>query len=225
MTQEDEESVERLREAWIRGGTAGPVIEELIRLKRMDEAGALARLALSSDRCQDREVVEKLLQLTGAPPPGWTDAVLAFAKNPTTEEWDNLMSFTPNEVLYQRTRNTIRILRRIGTDPNALFRCATRLGTVPDAFELVQSGEVDPETVVERGWQGPPEARALWFGLAAEAAFARGDDLGTVRLLKMAYAEATDEIGPEISVMMIRSEAGDHLQKMLDTVGIPRLDR
>lgn len=220
----DEDRVERLRDDWIRGGMAGPVIEELIRLKRMDQAGALARIALSSDRCQDREAVEKLLDLAGAPPPGWTDAVLAFSKNPTPDGWDSLMSFTPNEVLYQRTRNTIRLLRRIGTDPDALFRCATQIGTVPDAFELVQSGEVDPETVVERGWQAPPGARALWFGLAAEAAFIRGDELGSVRLLKLAYAEAADDIGPEMSVMVIRRDASDDLHKMLDKVGIPRFE-
>lgn len=224
VTREDEDQVAHLRADWISGGLAGPVIGELIRLKRMDEAGALARLALNSDRCQDREVVEKLPDLTGSPPPGWTDAVLAFSQNPTPEGWDNLMSFTPNKVLYQRTRNTLRILRRMGTDANALFRCATRTGTVPDAFDLVQSGEVNPETVVERGWQGPPEARALWFGLAAEAAFVRGDELGTVRLLKMAYAEAADDIGPETSVMVIRRDAGDELQKMLDSAGIPRLE-
>jgi hypothetical protein len=134
------------------------------------------------------------------------------------------MRFTPNEAYYQRTRNTLRILRRLGTDPNALFRCATRHGTVPDAFALVQSGEVDPETVVARADEASPAARGLWLGLAAEAAFARGDDLGTVRLLKMAYAEAAEGLGPRMSVMSIRAAASPELQEMLDRVGVPRFE-
>jgi len=73
------------------------------------------------------------------------------------------------------------MLRRLGTDVNALFRCAIRHGTVPDAFELVKSGEVDPETVLDRAREAPVETHSPWFGLAAEAAFARGDDPGTAR--------------------------------------------
>jgi len=132
------------------------------------------------------------------------------------------MSFTPHELLYQRTRNTLRVLRRLGVDANVLFRCATRNGTVPDAFELVQSGQVDPETVVVRAEEAPPGTRAMWLGLAAEAAFARYDELGTVRLLKMAFAVPNEGFGPDTSVMAIRDRASDELNTILDKVGIPK---
>jgi hypothetical protein len=224
MTQEYGNNVDRLRDQWINGGTARPLIEELIRLKRMNEAATLARLVLASHQCCEREVLEKLLERTGSPPPGWSEAVAAFALEPTVEGWDALMCFTPNEVFYQRTRNTLRALRLNGTNPNILFRCATRCGTVPDAFELVQSGEVDPETVVMRAQEAPPEARALWLGIAAEAAFARGDDLGTVRLLQKAFAEAAESIGPEMSARAIRAKASLSLHAMLDKAGIGRFE-
>jgi hypothetical protein len=211
---EDENRIDQLRAAWFQGGPARPLIEELILAKRLDEAGALARLALASEECQDREALEDLLEQTGNPPPGWTEAVIAFSRNPTLENWDRLMLFTPHKVFYQRTRNTLRLLRRLGTDPNALFRCATRIGTTPDAFELAQSGEVHPDTIVARAEEAPPGARGIWLGLAAEAAFARGDDLGTARLLKTAYEQAARGFGPEMSAREIREEASPKLQEI-----------
>jgi len=225
FSPDDENRIDQLRTAWMQGESARPLIEELIRLKRVSEAGALARLTLDSDECQDREAIEDLLEQTGCPPPGWTDSLVAFSRNPTLENWDRLMRFTPNDVFYHRTRNAIRLLRRLGTDANALFRCATWSGTTQDAFELVQSGDVYPDTVVARAEMAPPGARALWLGLAAEAAFARGDDLGTTHLLKTAYEEVTDGIGPDISARTIRENADSNLQEMLDKVGIPRFEQ
>jgi hypothetical protein len=220
----NEDRIEQLRTAWYRGGSARPLIEELIRAKRMDEAGALARLALASEDCRERAALEDLLQRTGNPPPGWMEAVIEFSRNPALENWDRLMLFTPNENFYQRTRNTLRLLRRLGTDANALFRCATRIGTTPDAFELVQSGEVHPDTVMARAEEAPPAARSLWIGLAAEAAFARSDELGTVRYLKMAYEQATEGFGPEMSAREIREKASPSLHEILDRVGVPRFE-
>lgn len=222
MGKGGDKEVEDLRRAWLDGGPVRPLIERLLRLKRVDEAGALARVALSHEECPDKDAIESLLTQAGCPPPGWTDAVIAFSRNPIIENWDSLMSFTPIGVLYQRIRNTLRLLRRIGTDPNALFRCATRDGIVPDAFELVQSGEVDPETVVERANAAPAGTRAMWLGIAAEAAFARGDDLGTVRFLKMAFSMASQGIGPEMSVIAIRANATEQQNEMLDNAGIPQ---
>jgi hypothetical protein len=99
-----------------------------------------------------------------------------------------------------------------------------RYGTTPDAFELVKSGEVCPNTVIARAKIAPPETRTLWFGIAAEAAFARGDDLSTLRLLKKAYEEDTSMFDPEMSTRAIRADANSKLHKMLDKVGIPRFE-
>lgn len=96
MSAEDENRLEQLRSAWIQGGSARPLIVHLIEMKRADEAGALARLALAADACPDREKIEELLQPAGSPPPGWSDSVLAFSRSPTPDNWDNIMRFTPN---------------------------------------------------------------------------------------------------------------------------------
>jgi hypothetical protein len=222
MTREEDASSEWLRSLWLRGGSARPLVERLLELTRVDEAGALARLALAAENCPDRNEVERLLERVGKPPDGWTEAVVAFSRDPTIDKWDRLMQFTPHGVLYQRVRNTISTLRRLGTDPNAIFRCATRCGTVPDAIELVQLGEVDPAVVVERAEQAAASVRGIWYGLAAEAAFARGDTLGTVRLLKLACEKVSDGFGADISIDAIRSAATPELHEMLDKVGVQR---
>jgi hypothetical protein len=92
---------------------------------------------------------------------------------------------------------------------------------VPEAIELVERGLVDPETCVRRGDEGPPLARAVWLGLAAQAAFARGDRFGTVRLLREACRIADPAFPPIASMMSIREQADDELREMLDRAGVP----
>jgi hypothetical protein len=208
-------------ESWLSGGSPLPYLEQLIHLGREDEAAASARLALASDECEDRSSIEALLDHVCRVPRGWSEAVREFAANPSEERWDELMRFAPESVLYQRARTTIRRLMELGVDGNVLFLCATRYGTTPEAIELVERGVVDPKTVINRADRSAPEMRALWLGLAARAAFAKGDRFRCVRLLKDAYA-CPGPITPDLDAIVIRREADDELRDLLDRARIPR---
>jgi len=64
-------------------------------------------------------------------------------------------------------------------------------------------------------------ARSLWLGLAAAAAFARGDRLGVVRLRRAANA-VRGGVPPDHHVVAIRAACDDELAAMLDAAGVPR---
>jgi hypothetical protein len=121
-----------------------------------------------------------------------------------------------------RTRNALRFLIDIGVDGDILFQCATDAGVTPDAIELVEKGLVAPSTVVARSNRGSPVARGPWLGLAARAALARGDKLGTARWLRAAYACAHPSFPPDLDMREIRGAADAELHAMLDRAGIPR---
>lgn len=130
------------------------------------------------------------------------------------------MRFVPAEVFYQRLRNTFATLMRLGCDGNMLFRCTEKLGVTSDMFDLAASGTVDPELIEERGAGSP--ARAAWLGLAAQAAFARGDHFAVVRYLREASRDPNDVL-LWASISEIREAADEPLNEELDRVGVPRL--
>ena len=223
MTDQDSNhEVDQQLAAWLNGGSAVPLLDLLVGLGSLDQAACYARLALADDDCLDRQRVESILERIAEPPDGWTEAVLSFAKEPSVEAWEQLMAFTPFDVFYHRTRNTIGLLQRLGTDANILFQCATRFGTTPDAIGLAESGEVDPEVIAHRAAE-VPAAAGLWLGLAAQAAMARGDRFGVVRYLREAFIRAHPDFPPTLSVFAIRDQADDELQELLDSIGVPRL--
>ena len=209
--------------AWLAGGSALPLVRRLFADGLHDEAAAHARMALADHDCQDRDQIEEIVERVASPPDGWSEAVLRFAAEPDLDAWERLMSFTPPEMIYQRLRYTISLLRRLGTDPEILFRCATHHGVTPDAIELVESGAVDPEVVAQRA-HGSARAAGIWLGFAAQASFARGDAFGVVRYLREAYERADSEFPPDISAMTIRSNADPELHRMLDKIGVPRFE-
>ena len=208
---------------WLSGGSALPLVERFFADGRHDEAAACARLALADPGCKDRDRIEEIVQRVASPPDGWTEAVLRFAADPDLEAWERLMRFTPPDVIYQRLRYTISLLRRLGVDPEVVFRCATHLGTTPDAIELVESGAVDPAVVAHRAVEAP-RAAGIWLGLAAQASLARGDTFGVLRYLREAYERADPEFPPDLSAMAIRSKADPELHQTLDRLGVPRFD-
>ena len=199
-----------------------PYIEHLVLYGRSHMAAVMARYVLSEADCPERKRIEAALESVGAPPDGWQEAVLAFARAPSVDAWDRLMQFTPDDVFYHRTRNTLQMLMQMGVDGDILFRCATRYGCTPDALELVERGLVAPETIVQRGREGPTTALGLWLGLAARAALVRGDRFGAVRLLKEAVETADPAFPPLSEVWAIRELADDELNEILDKAGVPR---
>jgi hypothetical protein len=216
----DDAQLTFLTRRWLNGDSALPLVVRLRELGYDTEAAATARLAVRDPDCLDREALEAALHEIGSAPDGWMEALAEFARNPGEQRWNELMTFVPPEVFYQRLRNTIATLMRLGCDGNILFRCATTLGMTPDIFDLATSGTVDPEVIEERGAGSP--ARATWLGLAAQAAFARGDHFAVTRYLREASA-GRDAVLAWASITEIRREADEELNEQLDRVGVPRV--
>lgn len=216
----DDPQLTFLTRRWLNGDSALPLVARLRELGYDTEAAATARLAVRDPKCLDRAALEAALEEIGSAPNGWVEALAEFARHPSEERWNELMTFVPEDVFYQRLRNTITTLMRLGCDGNVLFRCATRLGMTPDIFDLATSGTVDPEVIEERGSGSP--ARATWLGLAAQAAFARGDRFAVTRYLREAAARP-EAVLAWASITEIRAVADDELNDQLDRVGVPRV--
>jgi hypothetical protein len=216
----DDPRVTFLIRRWANGDSILPAVHRLMELGFNDEAAATARLGLVDSECQDRPALEAALLEISSAPPGWVSALEEFARNPTDDGWSALMRFVPEEVFYQRLRNTVPILMRLGCDGDVLFRCASRFGFTPDLFDLAASGTVKPETIEERGRDSG--ARAAWLGLAAQAAFARGDRFATIRYLREACRDEENASLAWASAMEIRELADDTLNAELDKVGVPQ---
>jgi hypothetical protein len=206
---------------WLNGGSALPLVRQLLDDGLHDRAGATARVALRMDDCPDRQELEAALLEAASAPDGWLAALEDFAKAPGEERWDELMRFVPEEVSYQRMRVTLALLMQLGCEGNTLFRCATRIGITPDVFDLVRGGTVDPDVIIARG-EGSP-ARSMWLALAAQAFFARGDRWSTIKYLRDACRDEETAILAWASVAEIRADADDALNEELDKVGVPRI--
>jgi hypothetical protein len=201
------------------GASARPLVALLLATGEPAFAATIARLALTSSDCQDRDALEELLAAAGRPPDGWSEALVEFARSPSVEGWDELMRFTPPDVYYDRIRNALRLLRGHGVDPVLLFRLATRHGTTPDAMEVVEPGLVPPDVVASRG-EGSPAA-SMGSALAAVAAQVRGDRFAIARHLREAW-NAPDRHGMVESLTMeIRERADGELLRFLDAAGVP----
>jgi len=151
----------------------------------------------------------------------WEAAIEEFARTPSVEAWGRLVTSLPEDDLYDRTRTAMQIAMRLGVDGDLLFRCSLRYGITPDTIELIERGQVDPETVAGRGRERG-HVRGLWLGLAAQSAKARGDRVRTVEYLREAYASADALDSAPHSAARIREEADDELHELLDRAGIPR---
>jgi hypothetical protein len=210
-----------LTRRWFNGESSLPLIQRLREMGHHDEAAAWARLALRDPDCKDRAALEAALQEISGAPDDWLDALADFARAPSEQRWDALMQFVPEEVFYHRLRNTIATLMRLGCDGNALFRCATKSGITSDVFDLASSGTVDPHVIEQRGDASP--ARPMWLGLAAQAAFARGDRFAVIRYLREASRDEGTAFFAWASISEIRDRADEELNAELDRVGVPRV--
>jgi hypothetical protein len=198
---------------WLNGGSALPAVRRLMDSGNVLEAAATARAAIAMEECEDREALEAAILEASDIGDEWVAALRDFAKAPSVERWDELLTFVPEEMFYQRIRTTTMLLMQMNCEANTLFRCVTKYGMIPDVFDLVQSGKVDPEVIVERGEESP--ARAMWLGLAAQASFARGDRWNTIKLLRQAAREPAAELAMA-SMYHIRETADDEMKREID---------
>jgi hypothetical protein len=129
MTSEQEQHwvLRRRQIEWAQGGSAVPVIELLLELGRIDEAGATGRIALRMDREDDRERIEELLAIVESTPEGWDTAIADFAAHPSKEAWDAIIRFAPLERIYDWAEKAVRQLVRGECDADALILCAAKL--------------------------------------------------------------------------------------------------
>ena len=219
MTDDLDAETEVLMDIWLnQDGSALPLIRRLIEQDDRDRAATYARGALMAEDCKDRDELEEALLEAIDAPAGWVAGLEEFAKNPSIERWNELMTFVPEDREYQCIRATVRHLMRLGCDGNILFRCITQSAFTPDVFDLAESGTVDPEVILARG-EGSP-ARAMWLGLAARAAWARGDRWNTLKWLREAAKE--DAFFSYGSIREIRDRADAAFNEELDRLGLPR---
>ncbi len=220
MLRDDPELTIMIRH-WFNGGSALPAVRRLMETESPAEASVVARLALRSDDCLDREELERYISEAANTSDEWIAALEDFARSPSEERWDELMHFVPDDVFFDRFRQSIIILLRLGCDGDVLFRCATKDAMTTAAFDIVETGTVAPETVLARG-EGSP-ARAGWLGLAAQAAFVRGDRWSTIKYLREAVQDEETAFLAWASISEVRQRADDELNAELDKVGVPRV--
>jgi hypothetical protein len=213
---------------WFNGGSALPVVERLFAGDEPDEAACIARLALRDPECVDRDAIEDIASRCASEPSGWLEALEKFARTTTPddmdaaiEQWNQLMQFVPEDVFYQRLRRTITLLHRLGCNGDVLFTCSTLTGSTTEVFDLAASGTVAPETIEARG-NGSP-ARAMWLGLAAQAAQARDDRWSVLRYLREACNDPRNAFLAWASISEIREHADAELHEALNDLGVPAL--
>jgi hypothetical protein len=219
----DDDQLTFLIRRWANGDSAVPAVRRLVELGSHSEAATLARrVAIRAPiDALDEACLADLINEAGSPPAGWSAALEAFAATPSDEGWEELMRFVPEDVFYQRLKNTIVMLQTLHCDGDALFRCASRGGMMPELFELATSGTVDPETIAARAIGSG--AAPAWLGLAAQAALARNDRFGVIRYLRAAMQNEETAYLAWTSIGEIREEADEELNEQLDKVGVPWL--
>lgn len=218
----DDPERDRAESHWLGGGSALPLVRRHLERGDVDAAGAVARLALSRPDCADAAGIEALLaQLDGAPD-DWDATLRDFAAAPSVERWREIIRFVPDDLLYQRLRNSVRRLRQLGTDPDILFLCACETGLTPDAIALVEEGHVRAEVIEQRARKAGG-ARATYLGLAATAAFLARDAVGAIRLLREAAAHESELCSALPHIWFIRDRATAEENELLDRAGIAPL--
>ena len=213
--------LDALQQQWLDGGSALPLVRLLVARGEGDPAAAIARLVLAREDCADAGEIEQLLDGIDEASDEWRAQLEAMAAAPSVERFEELMRFVPPELIYQRLRNALRRLKKLGVDGNILFQCATNIGMTPEAIELVEEGLVEPEVIVERA-RGSA-ARATYIGLAAEATFLRGDLVSTIRHLRDALQHETELCTALPHIYFVREQASPEVNAMLDRAGIPSI--
>jgi hypothetical protein len=210
---------EQMEDDWLHGGSALPLVSLLADRGEIDAAAAIARVALGRDGCLDAKKIEAIVERLSEPPADWLDQLDDFAASPTLEKWRAMMRFVPPDLMYQRQRSTMRRLMQMNIDVDILFLCASEYGLTPDAIDLVEEHGVSVKTIVERSSRAGA-ARATYLGLAAEAAFLRGDLVGTIRLLRSSISCESEWCVADPHIYFIRVRATQDELDALDKAGI-----
>ena len=210
------------RERWLAGGSHVEYLRLLVQNGHSARAVSMAIALLDANEQRDRQELETLLAEVSLAPSGWARAVTAFAQDPSELSWRRLQRFTPCEVYQERVRYTLRILMQLGVTAEVVFHFATLDGATPEAIGMAEEGLVSARVVEERSLRSDTEGRVLWLGLAARAACVAGDHLGTIRLLRAAYAASRGSCyDPARDLAFVRDHADACLRALLRNAGFP----
>jgi hypothetical protein len=210
------------RERWLAGGSHVEYLRLLVRNGHSARAVSMAIALLDANEQRDRQELETLLAEVSLAPTGWARAVTRFAQDPSELGWRRLQRSTPCEVYQERVRYTLRILMQLGVSSDVVFHFATLDGATPEAIGLAEEGLVAARVVEQRSLRSDHEGRVLWLGLAARAACVAGDQLGTIRLLRAAYAAARGSTyDPARDLAFVQDHADACLRALLLNAGFP----
>jgi hypothetical protein len=213
--------LEVAREDWLGGGRHARYLRLLMEHGRGSEALAMAHTLIEHGDDRDRPELESLMADAAQVPEGWSEAVRAFAREPSIGAWKELLRFTPHDRIEQRQRYTLALLRQLDVPPEVLFDCAAHEGVTSEAIDLAERGLVDPHHIEGRAAQAPGAGAGVWLGLAARAACVRRDRFNTVRLLREAVQSSPSSDLAQRDVAFVRAHADDELHTLLDSAGLP----
>lgn len=205
------------RAAWLRGGDPLVYLDRLAKLGDPERAFALARAMTERAEGTHLDALEDFLQGAGALPDGFARGVEALDEDAERVEVEALMRFVPTHLRPQAIHRLLLALR--DASPELRFEVACMDGPTRDAITMVEDGDIPPELVVARANHADPRGRALWLGLGARAAAARGDHLGVVRLLRDAIA--IDGEDPLLDLEHVWAGADPTLRGLMRDAGLP----
>jgi hypothetical protein len=214
--------LEVCREDWLAGGRHARYLRILMDHGRSAEAVAMARTLIEHGDDRDRRELETLMADAAQVPEGWSEAVRAFAREPSLRAWQDLLRFTPADRVEQRQRYTMALLRQLDVPPEVLFDCASHDGVSAEAIELAERGLVDPQHIEAKATAASSNGGAVWLGLAARSACVRGDRFNTVRLLREVMQSSLPPDIAQRDLQFVRAQADEELHALLDSAGLPR---
>lgn len=189
---------------------ATALLEELPIPLRPREASELGR-----QRRHLRRFLAERAARRGDPEP--RGALADFAAAPTGDGWDALMRFCPEELVFERTQQALRLLRTSGADLDAVYLAVAPTGVTSELAGMVEDGLVSP-SAVERSLGDvfvSSVARGTMLMSAALGAQRRGDRLGVVRLVRSALASGAPEDLLQPTLDRILEDADDELRALL----------
>ncbi len=180
----------------------------------------MGRLALRMEiSAADRTRVEALLCTIESTPHGWSEALGHFARYPSRETWDAIIRFSPEERVYDWAERAVRDLVEMGCSGDPIILYASQTGLTPGMIGLVEEGRVSVDALLERG-RRTETARAIWLGLAAQAAYIHGDRFRTIALLRESRSHESSLASAAGTVLWLREMANEEMKEMMKKAGV-----
>jgi hypothetical protein len=206
------------RERWVEGGRHLEYLRLMVAFGRRAAALDLAFALLERELSAELVEVDRFLADTLEIPAGYDAAIATYLRAPSAEAFDALLRFSPPDLAAHRLRHTVRRLLLAGADPSTLLAVAGHRALTEEMHARIDDGEI-PASALARLPEHHPESAPEWLGLAARSAHARGDQLGTIRLLRVALRHE-DRDRARQHLEFVREIAGPELLAMLDRAGL-----